>query len=59
VATATSGGYISEAAVAKTTKELEGHEIVECVRAAALRARFSWEGDEGSLDFKLPVKVGR
>ncbi len=53
------GGFISEATITQATGDVRGTEIPECVRAAAERARFEWEGSEGQLKFKLPVKVGR
>lgn len=60
VATATAGGgFIQEATVTKATGEVESAELVECIRTAAEGARFEWSGTEGSLEFKLPVRVGR
>lgn len=60
VATATAGGgFIQEATVTKATGDVEGTEIVECIRTSAESARFEWSGTEGSLEFKLPVRVGR
>jgi hypothetical protein len=60
IATATAGGgFISEAVIAQTTGDMRGAAIADCVRLEALRARFEWEGAEGELKFKMPVKVGR
>jgi len=58
-ATATAGGgFISESTIARTTGDMSGAAVAECVRIEAKRARFAWDGVEGDLKFKLPVKVG-
>ena len=51
------GGYVSEAVVLKATGGLAGTEFEACVPEQALLARFEWEGAEGEVRFKLPVKV--
>lgn len=59
VATTTAGGgFISEATITQATGDMRGAPVAECVRIEAMRARFTWEGSEGELKFKMPVKVG-
>ena len=52
-------GSIAEAVITRATGEADGSEIADCIKNAAGRATFAWDGAEGELKFKLPVKVGR